>query len=173
MMTRLPIQDFRLDEMTADDFKTVAMLGETIWRQHYAQIISNEQIDYMLSGRYTPDSLRLYLNANDRWLMILRISGKPVGYCSYALTKEPGEMKIEQLYLLPNLHGMGWGKLMLDHIEEQARLANLGTLKLQVNKQNTVALNFYRKNGFNLCEEAVFDIGNGFVMDDYVMNKFL
>jgi diamine N-acetyltransferase len=163
----------RLDAMTTADFETLARLAEAIWRAHYTRIISSAQIDYMLAGRYTPEKLRLYLNGEDRWLMLMRIDSRAVGYCSYALTENPGEMKLEQLYLLPELHGQGLGKLMLSHVEEQTRARGRSTLVLQTNKHNDIAIAFYRKAGFTVREEAVFDIGGGFVMDDYVMEKVL
>lgn len=174
---RIVFTNTRLDAMTAADFETLARLAEAIWRTHYTRIIGSAQIDYMLAERYTPEKLRLYLNADDRWLMLLRIDSptgsRAVGYCSYALTENPGEMKLEQLYLLPELHGQGLGKLMLRHVEEQARARGRSTLVLQTNKRNDIAIAFYRKAGFTVREEAVFDIGNGFVMDDYVMEKVL
>jgi ribosomal protein S18 acetylase RimI-like enzyme len=163
----------RLDALTAADFGTLAQLAGTIWRAHYTKIIGSAQVDYMLADRYTPERLRPYLNANDRWLMLLRIDNRVVGYCSYALTEVPGEMKLEQLYLLPELQGQGLGRLMLRHVEEQARARSCRTLLLQVNKRNDIAVAFYRKSGFAVREEAVFDIGGGFVMDDYVMEKAL
>lgn len=167
----------RLDAMTAADFGTLARLAEVIWRSHYTKIIGSAQISYMLAERYTPEKLRLYLNADDRWLMLLRADSptgsRAIGYCSYALTENPGEMKLEQLYLLPELHGKGLGRLMLRHVEKQAGVRGRGTLVLQTNKRNVDAIAFYRKAGFTVREEAVFDIGNGFVMDDYVMEKVL
>ena len=172
----------RLDALTAADFETLARLAETIWRAHYTGIIGSAQVDYMLDGRYTPEKLRLYLGADDRWLMLLRIDSstgsRAVGYCSYALTDahgemKPGEMKLEQLYLLPEYYGQGLGRLMMCHVEQQARARGCGTLMLQTNKRNEIAIAFYRKTGFTVREEAVFDIGNGFVMDDYVMEKAL
>ena len=180
---RIDSSHARLDALTAADFETLARLAEAIWREHYTRIIGSAQIDYMLAGRYTPEKLRLYLNADDRWLMLLRIDDRAVGYCSYALADDPGamqppeikprEMKLEQLYLLPELHGQGLGKLMLRHVEQQARVRGHRTLVLQTNKRNDIAIAFYRKAGFTVREEAVFDIGGGFVMDDYVMEKVL
>jgi ribosomal protein S18 acetylase RimI-like enzyme len=41
-------------------------------------------------------------------------------------------------------------------------------IELQVNKKN-VAQHFYTKQGFTIDRELVLDIGEGFVMDDYVM----
>jgi diamine N-acetyltransferase len=114
-----------LQPMRAEDFATVKALGEEIWRTHYIRLISAAQIDYMLAGRYAPEALARYLEASDRWLRILRMEGRPVGYCSYALTAIPGELKLEQLYLLPALHAAPCGKgsahpcLRLHHAHRQ------------------------------------------------------
>ena len=70
---RIVFTNARLDTMTAADFETLARLAEVIWRAHYTKIIGSAQVDYMLAGRYTPEKLRQYLNADDRWLMLLRI----------------------------------------------------------------------------------------------------
>ena len=165
--------DAVLDPLTDADFATVAALGETIWRGHYIGMISAEQVDYMLKGRYTPEKLRAYLGAADRWLRILRVDGRPVGYCSYALGPTPTELKLEQLYLLAELKGQGLGGLMLRNVEAEARRLGCRSLWLTVNKGNAASIAIYRKAGFTVREEAVFDIGNGFVMDDYVMEKRL
>ena len=127
----------------------------------------------MLAGRYTPEKLRRYLAADDRWMYLLRLSDTPVGYCSWARTASPDEVKLEQLYLLQEHRGKGLGGLMLRHIENHARKLGCSTLSLQVNKQNAGAVAVYRKAGFTVREEIVLDIGNGFVMDDFVMEKML
>jgi ribosomal protein S18 acetylase RimI-like enzyme len=162
-----------LDPLTDADFGIVAALAERIWRAHYASIISVAQIEYMLAGRYTDERLRAYVGSDRRWLYILRADGEPVGYFSYALTDAPGEIKLEQIYLLPALHGRGLGGIMLDHVEAQAHTRGCTMLMLTVNKQNARSIAVYRKRGFVVRAEAMFDIGNGFVMDDYVMEKRL
>ena len=82
-------------------------------------------------------------------------------------------MKLEQLYLLPELHGQGLGRLMLRHVEEQARRVAAARCCCSRINATISPVAFYRKAGFTVREEAVFDIGNGFVMDDYVMEKVL
>lgn len=160
-----------ITSVTAADFGTVAALAETIWRSHYPTMISMAQIDFMLAGRYTPERLSRYLDAADCWLELLTVDGVAVGYCSYALTDTAQEMKLQELYLLPDYRGCGLGSFMLRHVETQARRRGCTALILTVNKGNTDAIAVYRHAGFNVREEAVFDIGNGFVMDDYVMVK--
>uniref|UniRef100_UPI0009BBCBA3 GNAT family N-acetyltransferase n=1 Tax=Chromobacterium subtsugae TaxID=251747 RepID=UPI0009BBCBA3 len=160
-----------LDLLTAHDFETVAALGAEIWRKHFIGMISREQIDYMVSSRYTPEKLSRYLDAPDRWFRLLRVDGRPSGYCSYALSGQPGEMKLEQLYLLEEVRGRGLGGRMMDEVEATARALGCATLMLTVNRHNADAIAVYEKRGFTVREQVVADIGNGFVMDDYVMVK--
>jgi diamine N-acetyltransferase len=80
-------------------------------------------------------------------------------------------MKLGQLYVLESHRGMGFGRFMLGHIEGRSRELGRRSLWLQVNKQNASAVAFYRAAGFEVVREAVFEIGGGFVMDDYVMAK--
>jgi ribosomal protein S18 acetylase RimI-like enzyme len=163
----------RFDPVGEADFPTIARLGEAIWREYYPSMISLAQIDYMLAGRFAPERLRQYANAQDRGLFLVRIDGEPAGYFSYALTSNPAEMKLEQLYLLERYRGQGVGKRMLGAVEAQANAHGCRALILTVNKGNAGAIAIYRKAGFTVREAAVFDIGNGYVMDDYVMHKTL
>lgn len=155
------------------DFEPLAALAAAIWLAHYTTIITKEQIEYMLSGRFAPESLRCYLDAGDRGLDVLEQAGELVGYCSYATTAVPGEMKLEQLYLLPRLHGRSLGKRLLEHVERRCVEHGASSLMLQVNKRNHRAIAVYRRAGFAVREEVVVDIGRGFVMDDYIMAKAL
>jgi ribosomal protein S18 acetylase RimI-like enzyme len=169
--------DRTLAPVTEPEFPVLRELADTIWRQHYAGIISAAQIDYMLAGRFSDEALREQVRAADRWLELLRVSGTPVGYCGYELASIDGEeraaadMKLGQLYVLDSHRGMGLGRFMLGHIEGRARELGRRLLWLQVNKRNTGAIGFYRAAGFEVIRDAVFEIGGGFVMDDYVMAK--
>lgn len=168
-----------LTPVTDPDFAVLRELAGTIWRQHYAAIISLAQIDYMLAARFGDEALRGHIQAADRWLELLRVSGTPVGYCGCELAGMdgngsevfPAAMKLGQLYVLESHRGMGLGRFMLRHIEQRARDLGRHVLWLQVNKKNTASIAFYRAAGFEVAREAVFDIGGGFVMDDYVMGK--
>lgn len=158
------------------DFPMLRELATTIWRQHYAGIISAAQIAHMLAVRFSDGALRAQARAPGRWIEMLRVSGLPVGYCGCDVADGDGveaaaALKLGQLYVLQSHRGMGLGKFMLGRIEDRARLLGRGVLFLQVNKRNTQAIGFYESQGFRIAREAVVDIGSGFVMDDYVMEK--
>ena len=166
-----------LTPVTEPDFAVLRELAGTIWRQHYSAIISPAQIEYMLAGRFSDEVLREHVQAADRWLELLRVSGEPVGYCGCELTGMDGDectpaaMKLGQLYVLESRRGIGLGRHMLGHVEGRTLEMGSRGLWLQVNKKNAAAIGFYRSAGFEVVREAVFEIGSGFVMDDYVMAK--
>jgi len=168
----MPEATFTALTATSADFATVAALGDRIWRQHYASMVSVAQIEYMLAGRYTDAKLAAYVDAPDRWLFIVRDGAEPIGYFSYAKVSAD-EVKLEQLYLLAEQRGRGLGARMIGHVEAHARALGCRGIVLTVNKHNTGAIAVYTHRGYAVREAAVFDIGNGYVMDDYVMAKAL
>ena len=164
-----------LTPLDEQQFGLLRELAGVIWRQHYAGMIPAAQIDYMLAGRLSDEALLQQICARDKWLWLMRASDVCVGYCGYELAPvdgvTPAAMKLGQLYVLPSHRGTGLGGFMLGHVEAQARAHGRRLLFLQVNKRNTSAIGFYRAMGFQVVREAVFDIGGGFVMDDYIMEK--
>jgi GNAT superfamily N-acetyltransferase len=119
----------------------------------------------MLAGRFNDDALRDQLHAPDKWLELLRLSGTPVGYCGYELSRDdPDALKLGQLYVLESHRGKGLGRFTLGYVEKRATELGRHTLTLQVNKRNTGAIEFYRAAGFEVVRAAVFDIGAVFVM---------
>ncbi len=163
----------RLVPLAPDGFETLAHVARQIWREYYTTFISVEQIEYMLAGRYTAESLSRYVNSAERWCDLLMRGDETIGYCSHSLTENPEELKLEQLYVLPEHHGKGYGSFMLKHIEARAAALGRPLIMLTVNRNNTRSMQVYLHAGFAVREEKVFDIGNGFVMDDYVMEKRL
>jgi len=96
-----------------------------------------------------------------------------VGFASYGPTETDGTYKLHKLYFHPDWHGRGWGSRMLQHCEVEVKKVGARRLILNVNKQNTRAIDFYGRNGFTLERAVIVDIGGGFVMDDYIMSKEL
>ena len=151
----------------------ISELAGVIWRACYPAIITHAQIDYMLARMYSLDLLRDEIRSQGIRYDQLLVDGKPAGFASYGPTAQPGVMKLHKLYLLPEMHGRGLGSRLLRHVEREIRAGAGRRLILSVNKRNTKAIAAYRRNGFVIAESVVTDIGNDFVMDDYVMAKEL
>jgi ribosomal protein S18 acetylase RimI-like enzyme len=96
---------------------------------------------------------------------------RAVGFCGYE--QIGGELKLHKLYLEVEEHGRGLGSLLLRHVEDEARRRGVSTVVLGVNRHNAKAIRAYERNGYAVRQELRTDIGGGFVMDDFIMEKRL
>ncbi len=156
---------------TADEIAIVQCLADTIWRQHYADIISEAQIDYMLGRGYTHEALAAFVGRADRGLLLARVAGAAVGFAAWHLVDGSGEAKLDRLYVLAERQREGIGGALIARVEDEARAAGASTLVLNVNKRNAKAIAAYTRHGFSVREAVVVPIGEGFVMDDFVLAR--
>jgi GNAT superfamily N-acetyltransferase len=124
----------------------------------------------MLEMMYSKSSLEKQMKEGSQFIIVYDNDG-PVGFAAYFL-KEKSIYKLDKIYILPSQQGKGTGKFLLEHIIEEIKSKNAKALQLQVNRYNK-ARNFYEKLGFTVIDEKDFDIGNGYFMNDYVMEKRL
>ena len=150
----------------------IAELARLIWHECYPGIITREQIDYMLAKMYSLETLRAELKSGICYEQLL-IDEDLSGFASLGPTGQADVFKLHKLYLHPKQQGRGLGTALLMHCENEARKLGASQLILNVNKHNRNAIDVYQRNGFSITDSVVSDIGNGYVMDDYVMSKRL
>jgi GNAT superfamily N-acetyltransferase len=159
------------ERLTPREVDAVGALARIVWQATYPALISQAQIDAMLADRYAPARIREQLDdPGHAWWVVRRDAG-PVGF-AHALLDASG-CKLDKLYVHPDHQRRGIGAALLRQVEAWARKCRALRLWLQVNRGNAPAIRAYEKNGFRTVESRVFDIGNGFVMDDHVMEKRL
>jgi GNAT superfamily N-acetyltransferase len=163
----------RILPATESDLPAIAGLAGVIWRAHYPGIISMEQIEYMLARMYSLETLREEILRRGIRYERLLVGEELAGFAALGPAEQPGLFKLHKIYLHPAWHGQGLGSLLLRHCEREARKLDAERLMLTVNKQNSKAIVAYQRNGFVITDSVVVDIGEGFVMDDYVMEKAL
>lgn len=150
----------------------ISKLARLIWHECYPGIITREQIEYMLAKMYSLETLRTELQNGIHYEQLL-IDENLSGFASFGPAEQADAIKLHKLYLDPKQQGHGFGTALLKHCENDARKLGARRLLLNVNKYNTKAIAMYQRNGFSIADSIVLDIGNGFVMDDYVMSKRL
>ena len=155
-----------------EHIREIAALAGVVWRRHYRGIISDAQIDYMLGRMYDPVVMESEMQSGVTYERLL-VDGELRGFASYGAASTPGELKLHKLYVHPDSHRKGLGTQLISHVETVARERGFESLMLTVNKKNQNAIDAYVKNGFRVRDSVVVDIGNDFVMDDYVMVKDL
>ena len=147
-------------------FKEVQLLASEIWKDNYKGIISQEQIDYMLNMMYNSQRLQQDLDEGYQWELIYH-NDSLIGYLAYVIKKN-NRVFLSKIYLKTSAQGLGIGKKSLNRIKEYAKLNDCTSVYLTVNKDNKKGVRAYNNAGFNIIDDEVTDIGNGYVMDDYV-----
>ncbi len=155
---------------TTSEINQVVDLGDEIWKEHYTPIIGSEQVNYMLEKFQSVPAVQNQIQDGYSYFLI-RNNKVNIGY----LSVQPREnvLFLSKIYLLKNFRGLGLFSFALKFIEEIAIDQKLSIMQLTVNKHNTKSISAYEAKGFIKIKSAVFDIGNGFVMDDFVMEKSL
>ena len=169
----LDIDSLRIGEVTAENLAEIIHLAELIWWDHFPGIISNEQIEYMLTRGYNEDTIIKEVESGIVCWVTLLNDDELIGFASYGSTVNGEEMQLYKLYIHPRFQRTGCGTTLLQYIQEEATENGYKHLILAVNKKNDKAISAYLKNGFVIRESRTTDIGNGFFMDDYIMSKCL
>lgn len=166
MENRDSIQFQRAEE--EQDLQLIEQLATVIWEEHYIPIIGAEQVSYMLDKFQSAAAMRRQIDEGYEYF-ILREIAEPVGYLAFE--KRGKDLFLSKIYVLKEHREKKIGKRAMDFVQSRARAMGCSRISLTVNKNNDKSLLAYKSMGF-LCERAlVMDIGNGFVMDDFLLYK--
>jgi len=164
----------RIRRIGADELPIIQMLAHRIWPEVYPGIITHAQIDYMLTVWYHPSAMAREMETRGTWFALIEVVGHgAVGYVSFERYVGTDICFINKLYLLPEMHGRGLGAAALHWVHDRAREMGCTHLQLRVNKANSPAIRAYQRAGFTFLDDVCTDIGSGFVMDDFRMEKMI
>lgn len=160
-------------EATVHDISTIQQIAKETWPLAYGNILSPDQIEYMLEKMYSEQSILEQISVLKHQFFIFEKDKKAVAFASIQLNyPNPSVMKLHKLYTLPETQGTGIGKELIQFISNLAVIKKQSILQLNVNRFNS-AVSFYQKQGFEIVKEENIAIGHGFWMEDYVMEKSL
>ncbi|WP_129716770.1 GNAT family N-acetyltransferase [Pedobacter sp. SYP-B3415] len=152
------------------DIETIRKIAQITWQPTYVPIIGQPQVDYMLEKMYNPGELQRQFMAGHTFLL----AEKPEQVCGFAgfsvSNAKEHLFKLHKLYVLPEANGLGIGKLLISEVTDQVRKLGGKRLELNVNRLNK-AYDFYLRAGFVVRETVDLDIGEGYFMNDYIMEK--
>ena len=150
-------------------FEIIQTLAGKIWTEHYVPIIGSAQVDYMLDKFQSKEAVFNQITNEGYLYYIIRDNDKNIGYI--AVQPKADELFLSKLYVKSSERGKGYGKEAMRFIEEIIKEKKLKSIILTVNKNNLNSIKAYKKMGFKCVDAIIQDIGNGFVMDDYIMKK--
>lgn len=161
----------QITEAALKDIAKIQEIAHITWPITYGEILTKEQLEYMLDLIYSNETLSKQIQNKEQLFYLISDADSVIGFIGIEHNyKNEAITKIHKIYLLPETQGKGFGKMVFDEIGKMALENNSATLLLNVNRFNT-ALNFYKKLGFEIKETVDIEIGNGYLMEDYVMGK--
>lgn len=157
-----------IEVLTEDHMDIIESLAREIWTEHYIPIIGKQQVDYMLARYQSKQAVKEQI-ASGALYFLIEEGQAFIGYI--AVHQRGDELFLSKIYLQSSRRARGYGKKAVQFVETLARERGLRKIVLTVNKNNTGAIRAYEKIGFRNVGSLVQDIGSGFVMDDYAMEK--
>ncbi len=155
---------------TARQREIVESLAREIWTEHYTPIIGRDQVDYMLGKFQSREAIAQQIRAGVIYFLI-GFGEEFIGYV--AVQPKGDELFLSKIYVASARRGRGHGKEAIQFVESLAKERKLGKIILTVNKNNSNSIRAYEKMGFTIAGAVIQDIGNGFVMDDFKMEKII
>ena len=154
-------------------FPIIQQIAHATWPATFGSILSPTQIAYMLEMMYSTSALVNQTTVKKHVFLLAKENEDHLGYLSYELNyKGLSKTKIHKIYIHPLAQGKGIGKLLIKRVEDIARENGNTILSLNVNRDNK-AVKFYEGQGFAITGKEDIDIGEGFLMEDYIMDKII
>jgi len=145
----------------------IIQIAHATWPATYSAILSPEQLAYMLEQFYNKTYLAERMKQGNLFYLVQQ-ADEFLGFMELEIDEKPGYTKLHKLYVLPKAQGLKLGRLLLDEAILIAQQAAQAGLFLNVNRYNK-ARSFYDKLGFEVIETVDIHIGNGFYMNDFIM----
>jgi ribosomal protein S18 acetylase RimI-like enzyme len=160
-------QQITITKASPQDIPYIQHIAHATWPLVYAPIVGEAQLAYMLNLIYSTSSLETQMRSGSTFLLANE-NNEPNAFAAYFL-KSPGIYKLDKLYALPNQQGKGLGKMLINHIIDEIGAMSATALHLNVNRYNTRAQSFYEHLNFSIIEQEDIPIGEGYFMNDFVM----
>lgn len=159
------------EAQTQQDIARIAQLADEIWHQHYASILGAEQIDYMVAKFQSVPAIEKQRNEEGYHYLLLQWEGQDAGFCGYNIND--GALFLSKLYIRQAYRRKGIARQVLQTLVDKAQQAHADKIWLTVNRYNQGSVATYRALGFQTVRTDVTEIGHGFVMDDFIMEKHI
>lgn len=157
-------------EAKLEHISIIKEIAYKAWAVTYSNILSQDQIDYMLDMMYSDSSLTEQMTIQDHHFLLIKSSKSASfeGFVSFEFNyKNTNTTKLHKLYVLPQSQGLGLGRILINLVCERAKSHGNDYVRLNMNRDNK-AISFYKKMNFEIVGEENIDIGNGYLMEDYI-----
>lgn len=152
---------------TAELLYNIAALADDIWHEHFTPIIGTAQVDYMLDKFQSVDALNRQIMKEGYEYFVLIYEYLMAGYVG--IREDEDALFLSKLYIHEECRGKHITTNVMNYLTALCKKRGLNKIWLTCNKHNEKTLAVYHHLGFETVREQVTDIGNGYVMDDFIL----
>ena len=161
---------FEIRKATLEDIPLINKLAWIVFPHTYKELLSPGQIEFMMDWMYSPANLQKQMTVDGHIYFLAYEGNEPAGYLSI---QPEGEhtYHLQKIYVLPSFQGKKLGKQLFNQAIKAIKELHPEPcqMRLNVNRYNTKAVDFYFRMGMKKVFEGDFDIGHGYLMTDYIM----
>lgn len=150
-----------------NDIKELAALAKEIWFEYWHSIMTLGQIYYMVNKFQSEIALNDQIEHGNYSYYFITEDGKKIGY--FGIEPQEDNLFLSKFYIAKDYRYKGIGRMVFEIIKNIAKEHNLNKIHLTVNKHNIKTIEIYEKWGFRSLHPLIINIGNGYEMDDYLM----
>ena len=159
------------------DQQQLALIAGEIWRGYWPAIIGEEQTEYMIDRFQSFEAIKHHMAHEDYeyWLLVATETDggtekkSIVGFTGGRSENRPNRFFISKVYLYPEARGHGYARRVMEFYEDLCFVRGHDAMYLTVNKYNELGIRAYEGTGFETIDSVETDIGEGYIMDDYIM----
>lgn len=165
--------EIALRECVANDARALSLVGAATFLEAFAGVLEGEDILKHCRVQHAVERYAAWLADDAYRLCLAELKSAPVGFAVLSppdlpLTLTPEDIELKRIYLLHRFQGTGLGRRLMDWSIAQARAMGKRRLLLGVKADNTAALGFYKRVGFERIGERKFLVGSTWC-DDYLL----
>ena len=148
------------------DVRRLAKVARIVWREANVAFCTPEQVEYMIERYQSFEAISGQLMHGYRYFLIEE-GDVIMGY--FGVQPQGERLFLSKFYILKEYRGRKLFSLGLQYMIELCKESGLESIYLTVNRNNTHAYEVYLTKGFKVIAEEDNPIGEGFEMNDYIM----
>ena len=148
------------------DVRRLAKVARIVWREANVSFCTPEQVEYMIERYQSFEAISGQLMHGYRYFLIEE-GDVIMGY--FGVQPQGERLFLSKFYILKEYRGRKLFSLGLQYMIDLCKENSLESIYLTVNRNNTHAYDVYLTKGFKVIAEEDNPIGEGFEMNDYIM----
>ncbi len=160
---------FTLRKADIYDCDLIHALAEQVFPDTYREILSPEQLEYMMDWMYNPKNIRKQMEEEGH---VYFIAYEECEACGYNSIQPEGKdlFHLQKIYVLPYFQKAHAGSFLFRAAINYIKEIHPGPCRMELNvNRHNKALDFYQHMGMHIDRQGDFPIGKGYFMNDYIM----